>query len=83
MTSDLKEVPDIEKNHYKAQSQWLWEQLVAGALHPDLVKLILRPSKKGYYDDIPVIAEEGNGVLACVVSCHALVRRPGRQVCTC
>ena len=36
-----------------------------------MVKLILRPSKKGYYDDIPVIAEEGNGVLAlCALMMH-------------
>ena len=62
--SDLSDVPDIEKSQFRSQCQWLWDHLVAGALYPDLVKLILRPSKKGYYDDIPVIAEEGNGVLA-------------------
>ena len=64
LLSDLSEVPDLERSQYKSQGQWLWDHLVAGALNPDLVKLILRPSKKGYYDDIPIIAEEGNGVLA-------------------
>ena len=57
-------VPSWEQTAYKRQSQWLWDQLVSAHCSADLVRLILRPTKRGYYNDIPVIGEEGNGVLA-------------------
>ena len=57
-------VPVWEQTAYKRQNQWLWDQLVSVHCSQDLIRLILRPTKKGYYNDIPVIGEEGNGVLA-------------------
>ena len=57
-------VPNWEQQAYNRQNQWLWDQLVSGHCSADLIRLILRPTKRGYYNDVPVIGEEGNGVLA-------------------
>ena len=57
-------VPSWEQTAYNRQNQWLWDQLVSGHCSADLIRLILRPTKRGYYNDVPVIGEEGNGVLA-------------------
>ena len=57
-------VPSWEQKAYNRQNQWLWDQLVSGHCNAELIRLILRPTKRGYYNDVPVIGEEGNGVLA-------------------
>jgi hypothetical protein len=57
-------VPSLEQQAYNRQNQWLWDQMVSGHCNAETIRLILRPTKRGYYSDIPVIGEEGNGVLA-------------------
>jgi Zn finger protein HypA/HybF involved in hydrogenase expression len=40
-------VPSWEQTAYKRQSQWLWDQLVSAHCSADLIRLILRPTKRG------------------------------------
>ena len=55
-------VPRIETDRYNRQNQWLFDQLEGGLCPHELMKVVLRPAMKGYYNNIPVLAEEGNGL---------------------